>query len=104
MVRVTKRTRRRRDFNNSGMKLSMNFLDQSHTFQMVPNNDFLSPHYIVEEVGDDGNLHEVPSIAQDCYIFKNTLEYSLSTVIMCDGNMVGVLCICKRVSLYILYS
>ena len=89
MVRVTKRARRRRDLNDSGMKLSMNFLDQSHTFQMVPNNGLLSPHYIVEEVGDDGNLHEVPSIAQDCYFVQEIGSESLSAVTVCNSSVVG---------------
>ena len=66
----------------------MNFLGQSHTFQMVPSDGLISPSYVVEEIGEDGALHEIPSVAEDCYFSQDIREDSMSALTVCNSSVV----------------
>ena len=72
------------------MTLSLNFLNESYTFQMVHNIGLLSHNYILEEVREDSVLEEVPSVAKDCYYSKNIKGKVLSAITICNNNVVSI--------------
>lgn len=85
--------RRRRDVeaegNSNKLAFSLRLSNVTHSFTMVHGADLLSPHYILEEVNEDGNLVTIPSSVKDCYYIQEIKQTGLSAVTVCNHTVVS---------------
>ena len=61
----------------------------THSFEMSLSTDLLSPHYVLEEVSEDGHLVTVPSTVKDCYYIQDIRQGGLSAVTVCNHTVVS---------------
>ncbi len=85
--------RKRRDVEAEGssnkLAFSLTLSNVTHSFEMAPNTDILSPRYVLEEVAEDGRLVTVPSTVKDCYYIQDIRETGLSAVTVCSHTVVS---------------
>ena len=76
--------RKRRDVEAEGssnkLAFSLSLSNVTHSFDMSPSTDILSPRYVLEEVSEDGRLVTVPSTVKDCYYIQDIRQTGLSAV------------------------
>ena len=61
----------------------------TYSFEMSLSTDLLSPHYVLEEVSEDGRLVTVPSTVKDCYYIQDIRQSGLSAVTVCSHVVVS---------------
>ena len=85
--------RKRRDAEPEGssnkLAFSLSLSNVTHSFEMIPSTDILSPRYVLEEVVEDGRLVTVPSKVKDCYYIQDIRETGLSAVTICNHTVVS---------------
>ena len=87
--------RKRRDVEAEGssnkLVFSLSLSNMTHSFEMSPSTDILSPRYVLEEVSEDGRLVTVPSTVKDCYYIQDIRQTGLSAVTVCSHTVVSIL-------------
>ena len=87
--------RKRRDVEAEGssnkLAFSLSLSNVTHSFEMTPSTDILSPRYVLEEVSEDGRLVTVPSTVKDCYYIQDIRQTGLSAVTVCSHTVVSIL-------------
>ena len=87
--------RKRRDVEADGssntLAFSLTLSNVTHSFDMSPNTDILSPRYVLEEVSEDGRLVTIPSTVKDCYYIQDIRQTGLSAVTVCSHTVVSIL-------------
>ena len=85
--------RKRRDVEAEGssnkLAFSLRLSNVTHSFKMSLSTDLLSPHYVLEEVSEDGRLVTVPSTVKDCYYIQDIRQSGLSAVTVCNHTVVS---------------
>ena len=85
--------RKRRDVEAEGssnkLAFSLSLSNVTHSFEMSPSTDILSPRYVLEEVSEDGRLVTVPSTVKDCYYIQDIRETGLSAITVCSHTVVS---------------
>ena len=85
--------RKRRDVEAEGssnkLAFSLSLSNVTHSFDMSPSTDILSPRYVLEEVAEDGRLVTVPSTVKDCYYIQDIRQTGLSAVTVCSHTVVS---------------
>ena len=85
--------RKRRDVEAEGssnkLDFSLRLSNVTHSFEMSPSTDLLSPRYVLEEVSEDGRLVTVPSTVKDCYYIQDIRQRGLSAVTVCSHVVVS---------------
>ena len=85
--------RKRRDVEAEGssnkLAFSLSLSNVTHSFDMSPSTDILSPRYVLEEVSEDGRLVTVPSTVKDCYYIQDIRQTGLSAVTVCSHTVVS---------------
>ena len=87
--------RKKRDVEAEGssnkLAFSLSLFNMTHSFEMSPSTDILSPRYVLEEVSEDGRLVTVPSTVKDCYYIQDIRQTALSAVTVCSHTVVSIL-------------
>ncbi len=85
--------RKRRDVEAEGssnkLAFSLTLSNVTHSFEMTPNTDIVSPHYVLEEVAEDRRLVTIPGTAKDCYYIQDIRQTGLSAVTVCSHTVVS---------------
>ena len=85
--------RKRRDVEAEGssnkLVFSLSLSNVTHSFDMSPSTDILSPRYVLEEVSEDGRLVTIPSTVKDCYYIQDIRQTGLSAVTVCSHTVVS---------------
>lgn len=85
--------RKRRDVeaegNSNKLAFSLRLSNVTHSFTMLHGADLLSPHYVLEEVKEDGRLVTIPSSVKDCYYIQEIKPTGLSAVTVCSHTVVS---------------
>ena len=85
--------RKRRDVEAEGssnkLAFSLTLSNVTHSFEMTPSTDIVSPRYVLEEVSEDGRLMTAPSTVKDCYYIQDIRETGLSAVTVCSHTVVS---------------
>ena len=91
--------RKRRDVEAEGssnkLAFSLSLSNVTHSFEMTPSTDILSPRYVLEEVSEDGRLVTVPSTVKDCYYIQDIRQTGLSAVTVCKHTVVSIIHVCS---------
>ena len=90
--------RKRRDVEAEGssnkLAFSLNLSNVTHSFEMTPSTDIVSPRYVLEEVSEDGRLMTAPSTVKDCYYIQDIRQTGLSAVTVCSHTVVSCVPYC----------